>query len=85
MNHPMQGSAADIVKLAMNRIAVRLEDEGYRSRMVLQVHDELDFNCDADELEKLTIMITGIMQSVVELKVPLMVEVSSGPNWAEAH
>ncbi|MCL2529078.1 MAG: DNA polymerase I [Coriobacteriia bacterium] len=85
MNHPMQGSAADIVKLAMNRIALKLEEEGYRSKMVLQVHDELDFNCDTSELEKLSSMVTATMQDVVTLKVPLMVEVSSGPNWAEAH
>ncbi|MCL2807352.1 MAG: DNA polymerase I [Coriobacteriia bacterium] len=85
MNHPMQGSAADIIKLAMNRIALRLEEEGYRSRMVLQVHDELDFNCDVDELEKLTGMVKEVMQGVATLKVPLVVEVSSGSNWAQAH
>ncbi len=85
MNHPMQGSAADIIKLAMNRVAEQLEKEGYRSRMVLQVHDELDFNCDTAELEKLTTMVKDIMQNVVELKVPLIADVSSGPNWALAH
>ncbi|MDR2035235.1 MAG: DNA polymerase I [Coriobacteriales bacterium] len=85
MNHPMQGSAADIIKLAMNRIAQRLEDDGYRSRMVLQVHDELDFNCDAAELDGLTAMVRDIMEQVVALKVPLIADISSGSNWAEAH
>lgn len=85
MNHPMQGSAADIIKLAMNRVAVRLQEEGYRSRMVLQVHDELDFNCDVAELDRLEAMVTEVMQSAVQLKVPLIADVSSGPNWALAH
>ncbi|MDR1358134.1 MAG: DNA polymerase I [Coriobacteriales bacterium] len=85
MNHPMQGSAADIIKLAMNRVAERLQADGYRSRMVLQVHDELDFNCDATEVEQLKKMVVDVMQDVVELKVPLIADVSSGPNWAEAH
>ncbi|MDR1087893.1 MAG: DNA polymerase I [Coriobacteriales bacterium] len=85
MNHPLQGSAADIIKLAMNRVAERLQADGFRSRMVLQVHDELDFNCDASELEQLKKMVVDVMQDVVELKVPLIADVSSGPNWAEAH
>lgn len=85
MNHPMQGSAADIIKLAMNRVAKRLCADGYRSQMVLQVHDELDFNCDVAELDSLSAMVTELMQNVVELRVPLVVDVSSGPNWAVAH
>jgi DNA polymerase-1 len=85
MNHPMQGSAADIIKLAMTRVAQRMDSEGYRSRMVLQVHDELDFNCAVDEQERLAALVTEVMQGVVELKVPLIADVSSGPNWALAH
>ena len=85
MNHPMQGSAADIIKLAMNEVRRRLMEEGFRSRLMLQVHDELDFSVPADELERLEAMVSEVMSGVVELKVPLVVEVSAGANWAEAH
>ncbi len=85
MNHPMQGSAADIIKLAMIRVARRLRDEGFAARMVLQVHDELDFECPQDELESLTAMVADEMNNVVDLKVPLIAGVQTGPNWAIAH
>ncbi|MDR3136686.1 MAG: DNA polymerase I [Coriobacteriales bacterium] len=85
MNHPMQGSAADIIKLAMIEVSWRLAADGYRSQLVLQVHDELDFNCDATELQQLSLMAKTVMSGVVKLKVPLIAEVSSGSNWAEAH
>ena len=85
MNHPMQGSAADIIKLAMIRVARRLEDEGLRAHMVLQVHDELDFECPGDEVEALSALVSEVMDNVVELKVPLIADVETGPNWAIAH
>ena len=85
MNHPMQGSAADIIKLAMVEVAKNLLTDGYRSELILQVHDELVFNCAVDELHALTAMVKQTMEGVVELQVPLVVDISSGENWAEAH
>jgi DNA polymerase-1 len=85
MNHPMQGSAADIIKLAMIEIMRRIDAEGFVSQMVLQVHDELDFNCAKSEVERLSVMVKEVMEGVAELKVPLVATVSVGPNWAQAH
>jgi DNA polymerase-1 len=85
MNHPLQGSAADIIKLAMIEVDRRIRAAGLISQMVLQVHDELDFNCAADELEQLSALVKQSMEQVVDLQVPLLAEISSGPNWAEAH
>ena len=85
MNHPMQGSAADIIKLAMIEVQRRLDEEGYVSQMVLQVHDELDFNCAASEQERLTVMVREAMEGIVQLRAPLVVDISAGPNWALAH
>ncbi len=84
MNHPMQGTASDIMKLAMIEADRRLREEGLASRMLLQVHDELVFEAAADELEALTRLAVEAMSGVVELGVPLAVEVSSGPDWAAA-
>ena len=85
MNHPMQGSAADIIKLAMIRVDKRLRDEGLHARMVIQVHDELDFECPADEVDALTELVRDVMDNVVELRVPLIADVQTGQNWAIAH
>ena len=84
MNHPMQGSAADIIKIAMARVARRLREEGFAARMVLQVHDELDFECPEGEVERLTEMVRAEMEGVVELRVPLIAEASTGVTWADA-
>jgi DNA polymerase-1 len=84
MNHPMQGTAADIMKLAMVEVDRRLRAEGYASRMVLQVHDELIFEAVPDELERLSAMVREAMSGVVDLAVPLDVSVGSGENWASA-
>jgi DNA polymerase-1 len=84
MNHPMQGTAADIMKLAMIEADRRLRAEGFRSRMVLQVHDELVFESPVDEVERLSAMARDAMSGVAALAVPLEVSVSSGPNWASA-
>jgi DNA polymerase-1 len=84
MNHPMQGSAADVMKLAMVEVDRRLRAEGFRSRMVLQVHDELVFESPAEEIDRLSAMAREAMAGVAELSVPLEVSVASGPNWAAA-
>lgn len=84
MNHPMQGSAADIIKLAMIQVARRLREEGFSARMILQVHDELDFECPIPEVDRLSAMVREVMEQVVELKVPLIAEASCGATWAEA-
>jgi DNA polymerase-1 len=84
MNHPMQGTAADIMKLAMIEVDRRLRAEGFGSRMVLQVHDELVFEAPAAEVDTLAAMAKDAMGGVVEMAVPLDVSVSSGPNWAAA-
>jgi DNA polymerase-1 len=80
----MQGTAADIMKLAMVEVDGRLRNEGYQSRMVLQVHDELVFETPPAELGRLSAMVSEAMSSVVTLSVPLEVNVASGPNWAAA-
>ncbi len=85
MNHPMQGSAADIIKLAMSEVQRRLKDEKYAAKLLLQVHDELDFSVPDDEIEKLSNMVKDVMESVAQLKVPLVVDVSVGNTWAESH
>lgn len=84
MNHPMQGTAADIIKIAMARVSRRLEEEGFAAHMILQVHDELDFECPVDEVERLTVMVRDVMEHVVELRVPLIAEASTGVTWADA-
>ena len=84
MNHPMQGTAADIIKIAMARVSRRLEEEGFAAHMILQVHDELDFECPADEVERLTAMVQDVMEHVVDLRVPLIAEASTGITWADA-
>lgn len=84
MNHPMQGTAADIIKIAMARVSRRLEEEGFAAHMILQVHDELDFECPIDEVERLTAMVQDVMEHVVDLRVPLIAEASTGVTWADA-
>lgn len=84
MNHPMQGTAADVIKIAMVRVSRRLEEEGFAAHMILQVHDELDFECPVDEVERLTTMVRDVMEHVVDLRVPLIAEASTGITWADA-
>ena len=84
MNHPMQGTAADIIKIAMARVSRRLEEEGFAAHMILQVHDELDFECPIDEVDRLTTMVRDVMEHVVDLRVPLIAEASTGITWADA-
>ena len=84
MNHPMQGTAADIIKIAMARVSRRLEEEGFAAHMILQVHDELDFECPVNEVERLTTMVRDVMEHVVDLHVPLIAEANTGITWADA-
>lgn len=85
MNHPMQGSAADIIKIAMNEVQRRLVSEGFAARLMLQVHDELDFSAPEEELGRLSAMVVEVMENVAPLKVPLVADAAWGPTWAEAH
>ena len=84
MNHPMQGTAADIMKLAMIAVDSALRSEGFAARMVLQVHDELVFESPAEEIERLAAMVHTAMESVVTLRVPIDAHVSWGKDWAAA-
>lgn len=84
VNTPLQGTAADIIKVAMIRIAQRLKEEGWRSRMLLQVHDELVFEAPPEEVERLGAMVKELMEGAVELEAPLVVEVGTGENWRDA-
>ena len=85
INYPVQGSAADIIKLAMIRVVKRLKDEKLQSRMLLQVHDELVFEVPQNELETMTTLVREEMENAVDISVPLLVEVGCGANWREAH
>jgi DNA polymerase-1 len=83
VNTPLQGTAADLIKLAMIRIDAELRERKLRSRMLLQVHDELVFEVPEGEVDTMKQMVTGQMEHVHELKVPLKVEVGIGPNWRD--
>ena len=85
VNAPIQGTSADIIKLAMIGVAARLKEAGLKSRMVLQIHDELLFDALPSEVETLKQIVVDVMENVVRLNVPLTVECSSGKNWLEAH
>lgn len=85
VNTPVQGSAADIIKIAMIRIHKRLAKENLQARMLLQVHDELIFDCPKDETNKLCNLILEEMENAYPLSVPLKVDIGTGKNWAEAH
>jgi len=85
INYPVQGSAADIIKVAMIKIFARLQREGLQSKMLLQVHDELVFDVPVAELEIMRLLVKQEMEQAVPLSVPLDVEVGDGANWREAH
>lgn len=85
INAPIQGSAADIIKLAMIHIHQRFEEEHLKSRMILQVHDELNFNVWKEELEQVKAIVLDCMEHVMELRVPLTADCGEGLNWLEAH
>lgn len=83
MNTPIQGTAADIIKLAMNKVEARLRDDGYTSRLLLQVHDELVLEVTNEEKDAVEALLKECMESVVQLAVPLIVDVHSATTWAD--
>ena len=85
INAPIQGSAADIIKVAMVRIANRFEKEGIQSKMILQVHDELNFSVIPEEKEQVELIVKHEMEQACQLEVPLIAEIGWGKNWLEAH
>lgn len=85
INAPIQGSAADLIKIAMIRIASRLKAEGLRAQMIVQVHDELNFSVPEQELDRVREIVVGEMAAVASLSVPLIADCGVGANWLEAH
>ena len=85
MNTPVQGTAADIIKLAMVRVSRKLQEGGYKARLILQVHDELVVECPLSEADEVSALIQQTMENVVQLNVPLVAEVSRGKDWDSAH
>jgi len=83
INHPVQGSAADIIKIAMARVHRQLQVDGFQTRMTLQVHDELVFDCPPSELDEVARLIKREMESAYPLRVPLRADVAAGKNWDE--
>ena len=85
INAPIQGSAADIIKIAMIRIGRRMKQEAFQSKMMLQVHDELNFSVVPEEKERLQSLVIEEMQAAAQLRVPLIADCGWGTNWLEAH
>ena len=85
INYPIQGSAADIIKSAMIRVDSRIRQEGCRSRLIMQVHDELVFEVPEDELVRMELLVEEEMAQAAQMQVPLKVDISYGANWSEAH
>lgn len=85
INAPIQGSAADIIKMAMINVAKALKENNLESKMILQVHDELVFDCPVGEVEKVKAIVREQMENVTRLSVPLTVECNDGENWLQAH
>ncbi len=85
INMPIQGSAADLIKVAMVRIDELLRERSMKSRLILQVHDELLFETTQEEFESLKGLATGVMEQAIPLRVPLVVHVGHGKTWADAH
>ena len=85
VNSPIQGTAADIIKMAMVGISNRLKAEGLQAKMIMQVHDELNFNVPVNEVDRVKEIVVSEMQNVVHLTVPLIADCGVGKNWLEAH
>jgi DNA polymerase-1 len=85
INAPLQGTAADIIKVAMIKVAEELKRKNFKSEMILQVHDELVFDTFPEEVAALEAMVKEQMESVIKLSIPLTAECSHGKNWLEAH
>ena len=84
MNTPIQGTAADIIKLAMIRVDRMIKEAGLKSRVLLQVHDELVLEVVTEEIDAVKKLLREAMEHVVELRVPLVIDINIGKNWAEA-
>ena len=84
MNAPIQGSSADLIKVAMNNVSAAMKEKGCRSKLILQIHDELIFDVPLDEIEMMKELVETVMEHAMELKVPLVAEASIGKNWYEA-
>ena len=85
MNAPIQGTAADIIKIAMVRVDRRLREEGLKSRLLLQVHDELLVEAHLNEVEQVKRILAEEMHGAAQLSVPLEIDMKQGENWYEAH
>ncbi|HEX5001988.1 MAG TPA: DNA polymerase I, partial [Bacteroidia bacterium] len=85
INAPIQGSAADLIKVAMINIHRELEKQQLKTKMILQVHDELVFDTPLDEVDRVKPLVTELMQNAIPMKVPIVVETGTGKNWLEAH
>ncbi|MHC1696555.1 MAG: DNA polymerase I [Geobacteraceae bacterium] len=85
INYPIQGSAADIIKQAMVRVSDRMRREGFKSRLIMQVHDELVFEVPEEERVEMELLVCHEMEHAVDLRVPLKVDLNFGRNWSEAH
>jgi len=85
VNTPVQGTAADIIKVAMLRVAREIDRRGFEARMILQVHDELLFDVPERELADMQSLVRECMEGAIALEVPLKVDMGTGPNWLEAH
>ena len=85
INSPLQGSAADVIKIAMVKIHEALKKEGLKAAMILQVHDELDFDVPPLEIDRVKVLVKEKMETAVTLNVPLVVDMGTGANWLEAH
>lgn len=85
INAPIQGTAADVIKIAMINIYKKFKEEGICSKMILQVHDELNFDVLPEELEKVETIVKSEMESAAKFRVPLVADCGKGDNWLEAH
>lgn len=83
MNSPIQGTASDLIKVAMVRLHRELKDRGFRAKILLQVHDELVLECPDEEVASVRELLRVTMEKAIELKVPLIVNVSTGTRWSE--
>ena len=83
-NSPLQGSAADLIKVAMRNIHRQLTDEGLAARLILQVHDELVLEVPEAEVDRVSVLVREAMESAADLRVPIVAEVGVGPNWVDA-
>jgi DNA polymerase-1 len=85
INAPIQGTAADLIKIAMINIQKRIEEQGMETKMVIQIHDELVFEVPEEELREAGNLVRQEMEGVIDISVPLKIDISSGKNWSEAH